>query len=85
MSLKLVFLGGGVVYSDYRDNISVILTNFSSWNINIERGYRIAQMIFLKKEEVDFIEVEKFDDKTYMDTKGFGLTGLKESSVFVSC
>lgn len=85
MSLKLVFLGGGVVYSDYRDNISVILTNFSSWNINIERGYRIAQMIFLKKEEVDFIEVEKFDDKTYMDTKGFGLTGLKESSAFVSC
>ena len=42
-------------------------------------------MIFLKKEEVDFIEVEKFDDKTYMDTKGFGLTGLKESSAFVSC
>ena len=42
-------------------------------------------MIFLKKEEVDFIEVEEFDDKTYRDYKGFFSTGLKETSIHISC
>ena len=33
--------------------------------------------MFFKKEKVDFVEVDEFDDKTYHDTKGFGFTGLK--------
>ena len=45
--------------------------------IEIETGDRIAQMIFFKKEDVDFVEVDEFDDKTYPDTKGFGSTGIK--------
>ena len=40
-------------------------------------------MTFLKKEETDFIVVEEFDDKTYMDTKGFGSTGLNPSSALI--
>lgn len=52
LSLKPIFLGGGVIDSDYSSNISVILTNFSFWNINIEEGDRIAQMIFLKKRRL---------------------------------
>ena len=32
------------------------------------------QIIFLKKEEVNFEEVTEFDDKTSRDTKGFGST-----------
>ena len=58
LSLKPLSLGG-VVDSDHRDNVSVILTNFSSWKIDIEQGDRIAQMTVLKKEEVDFAEVDK--------------------------
>ena len=86
LSLKLLFLGGGgVVDSNYRGNISVMLTNFSSWKLDIERGDRIAQMIIFKKEKVDFIEVEDFNDKTYRETKGFGSTGLKVTSSPVSC
>ena len=38
-------------------------------------------MIFLKKEEVDFVEVDEFDDKTYHDTEGFGSTGLKPTAI----
>ena len=49
----------------------MVLTNFSLWNIKIEQGDRIAQIIFLKKEEVDFVKVQEFDDRTYRDTKGF--------------
>ena len=49
LSLKSIFLEGGVVDSDYRGNISVTLTNFSSSNIDIERGDKIAQMVFEKR------------------------------------
>ena len=31
LSLEPLFLGGGVVDSDYRGNISIILTNFFTW------------------------------------------------------
>lgn len=78
LSLKPLFLGGGVVGSDYRGNISVVLTNFSWWKIEIEKVDGIAQMIFLKKEEVDFIEFNEFDDKTFRGTKSFGSTSLKK-------
>ena len=64
VSLKPLFLSGGVIDSDYRRNISVILTNFSSWSVDIEQEDRIAQTIFLKKKEVEFEEVNEFDDKT---------------------
>lgn len=78
--MKPVFLGGGVLDSDYRGNISVILTNFSSWSVNIEKGDRIAQVMFIKREEVEFEEVDEFDDATVRDTKDFGSTGLKTVS-----
>ena len=53
------------------------MTNFSSWNIDIEKGDRIAHIICLKKEEVIFVEINEFDDMPDRDTKGFGSTGLK--------
>lgn len=52
LSLKPIFLGGGVVDSDYSSNTSVILTNFFLYDIDIEEGDRIAQMIFLKKKRL---------------------------------
>ena len=78
--MKPLFLGSGVTDSDYRANISVILTNFSLWNVEIKKGDRIAQMIFLKKEKADFEEVNEFDDKTCRGSKGFGWTGLTPTS-----
>ena len=50
LSLKPLFLGCGVKDSDYRGNISVILTNVSRWNVDIKNGDRIPQIIFFKKE-----------------------------------
>ena len=84
LSLKPLFLSNWVIDSDYRANVSVILTNFSSWNIDIEKGDRISQTIFLKKEEVDFVEINEFDDKTDWDSKAFGSTGLKLITVDTS-
>ena len=79
LSLKPLFLGSGVIDSDYRGNISVILTNFSSWNVEIKKGDRIAQIIFLKKEEVTFEELDEFEDTTIRATKGFGSTDVKKT------
>ena len=78
--MKPLFLGGRVIDPDYRGNISVILTNVSSWSVDIEKGDRIAQIMFIMKEEVEFEEVNEFEDKTVRDTKGFGSTGLKTVS-----
>ena len=68
------FLGGGVIGSDYRDNICVILTNFAASNVEIKTGSKIAQIMFLKPEEVCFDEVDEFDDRTVRGTGGFGST-----------
>ena len=78
LSLKPLFLGSGVIDSDYRGNISVILTNFSAWNVEIKKGDIIAQIIFLKKEEVTFEELDEFEDTTIRATKGFGSTDVKK-------
>ena len=77
LSFKPLFLGGGVIDSDYRGNISVILTNFALLNVEIKKGDRIAQIIFLKKVEVTFEEVDKFEDATICGIKGFGSTNSK--------
>ena len=72
-SLLLAFVGGGVVDSDYSGNISVILTNFASSDVNVKVGDRIAQIMFLKRKEVSFVEVSKLG-KTARGTGGFGST-----------
>ena len=74
MSVLLTFLGGGVIDSDYRGNICIILTNFAVSNIEIKTGDRIAQIMFLKPEEVSFGMIEEFDDRPLRGAGGFGST-----------
>ena len=62
LSLQLIFVGGGVVDADYRGNVKVILTNLSDRAKEIEGGDRIAQVLFVKKEETKFEEVSEFDE-----------------------
>ena len=61
LSLKGLILGGGVTDSDFRGNIYAILTNFSQRIIEIEMGDRIAQMLFLREEKSEFVEVDELD------------------------
>lgn len=58
-----------------RGNVSVILSNLSEQTGEIETGDTIAQIFFLKKVNVDFENVDKFDDETECNEKGFGSTG----------
>ena len=77
MSVLPTFLGGGVIDSDYRGNICMILTNFAACSIEIKTGDRVAQIMLLKNEEVSFAEVQDFDDRTLRGTGGFGSTNKR--------
>ena len=44
---------------------------------HVELGNRIAQMMFLKKEKVDFVEVDELDE-TEQGINGFGSTGVQK-------
>ena len=66
--------GIGTIDSDYRGEIGVILVNLGKDDYVINRGDRIAQMVFLKYEKVELIEIDTLDD-TKRGTGGFGHTG----------
>ena len=65
------FIGSGVVNSDYHGNMSVILTNFDSSDVNIKVGDRIVQIMFLKTEEASFDEFFELGT-TVRRSGGFG-------------
>ena len=67
LSLRSVFAGGGMIYSDFRGNIHVILSSFSSSRVEINVGDRIGQVLFQRKEEPNFVEVSSFDDFPVLD------------------
>jgi dUTP pyrophosphatase len=66
----------GTVDCEYRGEIGVIAINLGQEDFKIEKGNKIAQMIFNKIEEADFEEVKELDDTTRGDG-GFGSTGHK--------
>lgn len=55
MSLKPLFLNGGIPDSDYRGNVWVILHNLSNNRFEINAGYYIAQVLFQKEKSPRFI------------------------------
>ncbi|MEY2586574.1 MAG: dUTP diphosphatase [Bacteroidota bacterium] len=64
----------GTIDADYRGEIKVILINLSSETQVIENGDRIAQMVFQKVEQVEWLSVDTIDP-TERNTGGFGHTG----------
>ena len=66
----------GTVDCEYRGEIGVIAINLGNEDFKIEKGNKIAQMVFNKIEKADFEEVKELDDTTRGDG-GFGSTGHK--------
>jgi deoxyuridine 5'-triphosphate nucleotidohydrolase len=65
---------GGVIDSDYRGPISLILLNTSENLVKLNKNERVCQAVFLKYEQVVFRHV--FDlDPSDRDQGGFGSTG----------
>jgi dUTP pyrophosphatase len=67
-------VGAGVIDSDYRGNIGIVLFNHGDDDFIIGKGDRIAQLIFEKIQMVEFAEVDELEE-TNRANGGFGSTG----------
>ena len=68
--------GIGVIDSDYRGEICVGLYNSSDVPFTVNRGDRIAQLLFMPVYVANLIEAESLDE-TARGAGGFGSTGVK--------
>ena len=68
----------GVIDSDYTGSIKVILMNNSTENFKIQKGDRIAQMIYERIYKPTLVQVSSFNEleETDRGTGGFGSTGV---------
>jgi dUTP pyrophosphatase len=64
----------GTIDADYRGEVRVILANFGSDVFVVERGARIAQLVFAATIQATVLEVEILDE-TLRGVAGFGSTG----------
>ena len=64
----------GTIDSDYRGEIKIILINLGSDAFIIERGMRVAQIVFAKVHLADWKEVAELPESTRAEG-GFGSTG----------
>ncbi len=67
--------GIGTIDSDYRGEVKVILINLGNEPFTINNGDRIAQLVLIKHEIINFKLVESLDD-TDRGEGGFGHTGI---------
>ena len=74
----------GTVESGFTGIIYVLIFNFSSNDFLVEKGNRIAQIIFQKCEEVSFVKVETVDifSETYFEHSKKEKSILKGISCF---
>ena len=68
--------GIGVIDADYRGEICVGLHNTGAEPFEVNRGDRIAQMMFMPVLAADFIVSDTLDE-TARGAGGFGSTGVK--------
>lgn len=75
LSLDGLDIAGGVIDSDYRGDVRVILVNNSTLVKHFGKGDRIAQLIIEKIYTPPVEEVKQLDE-TRRATGGFGSTGI---------
>ena len=66
----------GVIDSDYRGEISVVLIILGEEPFEVRRGDRIAQMMFMPVVAANFLAVRELDE-TERGAGGFGHTGVQ--------
>ena len=70
-------VGAGVIDSDYRGEVKVLLFNLSDTDFEVKPGDRIAQLIIEKYTMTEIQEVEGKLDDTVRGEGGFGSTGIQ--------
>ena len=66
----------GTIDAGYRGEVGVIIINHGKESFAVEKGKKIAQMVFNKIENAELKEVEELDETTRNES-GFGSTGLE--------
>jgi dUTP pyrophosphatase len=74
LALKGLRTSAGVIDSDYRGEVQIVLTNTAETPFEIEPGMRIAQMILLAYACLEVVEVAELSG-TERGSGGFGSTG----------
>lgn len=69
----------GTIDADYRGEVGVILINHGKEDFVIERGDRIAQMVFQYVPRVELVETDELST-TDRGEGGFGHTGVSSSA-----
>lgn len=67
----------GVIDSDYRGDVGVVLINLSREDVVVEPGDRVAQALLVPHERVEWVEVDTLDD-TIRGEGGFGSTNKEK-------
>ena len=96
--LDSIVIVGGLIDSDFRGVVQVICFNHSQKAFTVKEGERIAQIVFMRKYEADFVEVDSIKElgETERQKGGFGSTGKtvikkikldeeEESDNFITC
>lgn len=64
----------GTIDADYRGEVKVILVNLSNEEFIINNGDRIAQLVFSRHEQAEWLQVEELENSE-RGAGGFGSTG----------
>lgn len=75
LSMKGIFVGAGVIDSDYRGELKVLLRNFGEEPLVIEVGHRIAQLLIIPVLSPT-MQLSDTLDSTERGEGGFGSTGI---------
>lgn len=67
--------GVGVIDSDFRGEIMVLMVNLGQEDIIVRHGERIAQVVFINVARASFTEIEELGE-TKRGMGGFGSTGI---------
>ena len=76
---RFIDVGAGVIDSDYRGELGVILFNFGNEDLTVNMGDRIAQLIFEKIKTPEIKETDSLDG-TRRGEGSYGSTGMNEGS-----
>ena len=69
----------GTIDADYRGEVSILLINHGNKPFTLNRGDRIAQIVFSQVVQVEFREVNRVG-RSSRGSRGYGSTGVADNS-----
>lgn len=75
LSSKGLLVHFGTVDQGYRGEVKVAITNLTGQMVALDKGQKIAQLVFAPLVDVDTVMVDEIKDDTDRGQRGFGSTG----------